>query len=68
MRRFDVIPFLDLTNASRCSRAVSFYPCQMRARFDVLGPNDLNCSVCLFVFHRKRELSEVGHAWSLDLI
>ena len=27
------IPLFALTNASRCSRAVSFYPCLMRARF-----------------------------------
>ena len=35
VRRFGVVPFLDLTNTSHCSRTVSFYPCQLRARFDI---------------------------------
>ena len=62
-------PFLDLTNASLCSRAVPFSPCQMRARFDICRSSHVWArSVCLLIFIKNVKLSEVGHAWSLDFI
>ena len=40
-------PFLDLTNASLCSRAVSFSPRLMRARFDICTSSMFGPVVCV---------------------